>query len=936
LRAPGADSSPPTGLDSLDESALYGELANRGLDDLLKRAMDTDGVSAAQRSAMASISSLHRLENDKNLTDDQRQVLLESVVAGLDQILDALHGDPALIVNEAKVIVEQGVDPQTGILEYWGESDVEKARLRPFAAAALKMYDQAAQLANAQATDLANRITSPDDKLADAWRKASDLAAAAEYQKARMQYALALAMDSNDPHRDALIRQSLKAFSAWDNADSGIQPQVRLIMAKLHVLTGDKDEIAEASKLLNSIILNPDNAISPSPSAEMVFEAQCYSVIADLLAANLSGAESALADATGFQQVHFPDDPDQAAALRLLRYRLLAAKADQSPPGATRDAANTAAVAALAQLIHDFPNLREAIFRQLAARLPANPDLTKLDPMLLLALVDEGRQSIVAARGAAPADTARVQEAAAAAQEILSRLAAGNFPRAQAVDASFLLGIFQENLGQKTAAVNSLLNHVEQFGKDPGSHADVALDRAGALMDELQQGSPADPQVKSLEERFLPIAINPPFNRRELALRYAAILYAQGKWAQAVEYYQLFPASQPPARVLTARYGQMLALRKELEASGLQPEQRAQWTGQIQKLADEIDTLAHNVLQSSASDAEKSQAKSTLAQMSLVAADMTRTEANDPKRVLRLLDGFENSVQGLPNAKELLNGALFLRVQAYMQLGQNNDATQTLVQYLSTTTPDEGEQTVHDLLATLNKDLDQARAEADAARVRNDSAAERVAEANVRQLADNRAILSGFLVKWAAESPDPKIQNYAYIYRRFDADTKRLAGELETDPAARQRDLAAALQLYKDLQSPQNFVLYQAGIKPDSGIDKDYPDPLVTLGIGLIAFDQGDCHTVKSTLGRLIQDEKLGENNDQYWEAAYKLLDCMQKLAKSGDPDTTQAQVQQSLKVLYLIWRDGTGGPKYHDQFEALRKEILPDWTPPPAPAGNS
>jgi hypothetical protein len=246
----------------------------------------------------------------------------------------------------------------------------------------------------------------------------------------------------------------------------------------------------------------------------------------------------------------------------------------------------------------------------------------------------------------------------------------------------------------------------------------------------------------------------------------------------------------------------------------------------------------------------------------------------------------------LPDAKSLISGALFLRVQAYMQLGRDNDATTTLVKYLNTTTPDEGAQTVHDLLAVLNTELEQAR------RAGNTEL--------MRQLADNRAMLSGFLVKWAESSTDPKVHGYSYIYKRFDADTKRLAAELETDPASRQRDLAAAMDLYKRLQSPENVAMYQASL--ESGADKDYPDPLVTLGIGLIAYEQGDCATVKATLGRLIQDEKLGQDNDQYWEAAYKLLDCMNTLANRGDPGTSKADVQKSLKVLYLIWRDETGG----------------------------
>src|SRR5580704_3340073 len=328
-----ADTAPSRGLDGLDDNALYSELADRGLDDLLKRAMDQDHVPPGQRTAVSSMSSLNRLDTEKNLTDDQRQALLDTVVGGVDRILATLHNDPDLILKEAKIIAEHGVDPLTGLLEYWGDSDIEKNRLHPLAEAAFKMYDQAAQVASRQANDLANRITSPDDKLADQWKQASQTAAAAAYQRARMQYALALSLDSTDPQRQALIEQALKAFADWDNADSQIQTPVRLLMAKLHVLTGDKDEIAEGQKLLDSIIDNPDNQISPAPSPEMIFEAKCYKVIAYLTAGDLASAQQSLSKATAYQQSNFPADRDQAAALRLLSYRHLAMRADQLPPG---------------------------------------------------------------------------------------------------------------------------------------------------------------------------------------------------------------------------------------------------------------------------------------------------------------------------------------------------------------------------------------------------------------------------------------------------------------------------------------------------------------------------------------------------------------------------------------------------------------------------
>jgi hypothetical protein len=55
----------------------------------------------------------------------------------------------------------------------------------------------------------------------------------------------------------------------------------------------------------------------------------------------------------------------------------------------------------------------------------------------------------------------------------------------------------------------------------------------------------------------------------------------------------------------------------------------------------------------------------------------------------------------------------------------------------------------------------------------------------------------------------------------------------------------------------------------------------------------------------------------------------MHTLAKAGDPGTKEADVGKSLKILYLIWRDETGGAKYHEKFEELRKEVLPGWVVP-------
>jgi hypothetical protein len=921
----------PGGLDSLGDDALLGELASRGLDDLLNRAFEMDQVPPNRQAALLSMAKLQGLADPK-IDPAQREQMLQDICGSIDQILPNLPADPALLVKDGRIIAEQGVDPNTGIVEYWGNSEAEKARLHPIADAAVKIFSRADDLATAQANDLANRLNGPDDKLAAQWQTANDLAGAAAYQKARMQYALALSMDAGDPARDALIDDTTKSFQLWDNSDSGIQPQVRLLLAKLDVLRGNVDGFTSAKTLLESLTHRPadqnatpdPNAVVPPPTPTLAFEARCFAVIANVEAKDVDGAQVALDDATADQKANFANAADQVVAIRLLQCRVLALKADLAAPGADHDQANTAAVAALNQLLTDYPGLRPVIMRQLAARLPANADLSTMDPLMLATMVDQARQMILAAGNGTIKDQAPLQHGLAAADEILRRYSAGSIPAAQAVEPSLLVGFIEEYLGDKPAAVNALVDHIQRFPSDPNAKDDVALERARVIISDLRQSSTdsgkVDPQVQRLEDRFLPIAINPPFNHLEFALQYAAILYTEEKWAEAVKYYQLVPDTEDPTRLLAARYGEMVALKNEMEDTpGLSSDQKMQLAEQIQSLSGTVKQIADNVIANGPTDADKQKARATLARMSLLAADITRQEQNDPQRVLDLLNGFEDSVQGLPDSQSLMNGALFLRVQAYMQLGRNNDATSALVKYLQAAGANEGAQTVHDLLETLNNDLDRARAAGDTAQI--------------RQLADNRAMLSGFLVKWAAASDDPKIHGLTYIYSRFDADTKRLAATLETDPTQRARDLQAALDLYKQLQSPDNVAMYQAGIDPASGIDKNYPDPMVTLGIGLTAYELGDWQTVKSTLGQLVQDEKLAEDTDQYWEATYKLLDSMHKLAASGDPNTSDGNVAKSLKFLYLTWRDETGGKKWHDKFEQLRKGVIPDW---PVPAASS
>src|SRR5207249_3241356 len=180
---------------------------------------------------------------------------------------------------------------------------------------------------------------------------------------------------------------------------------------------------------------------------------------------------------------------------------------------------------------------------------------------------------------------------------------------------------------------------------------------------------------------------------------------------------------------------------------------------------------------------------------------------------LALLANFEATAQGLPNAPALTERVLYTRIQAYMQLGRTDDATNTLVALLKTKGGAEGIGIVYNILDKLNDELDHARLAGDRARMKT--------------LARNRAQLSGFLIDWAPKNPDPNISKYTYRNTVFDAATKHLAADLEDDAAKRKAGLAAALKLYRELESPESVALYQATLEPKDRTDPPYPDPAV-------------------------------------------------------------------------------------------------------------
>src|ERR1700722_4187550 len=113
-----ADASATNGTGNDD--ALLGELAERGLNDLLERAFITDQVSADRQQAFRLPADLHRLQTDPDLPAAERQQLLARIAQNVDQVVAGAGDNPELLADQGQILIQQGVDPQTGILEYWG------------------------------------------------------------------------------------------------------------------------------------------------------------------------------------------------------------------------------------------------------------------------------------------------------------------------------------------------------------------------------------------------------------------------------------------------------------------------------------------------------------------------------------------------------------------------------------------------------------------------------------------------------------------------------------------------------------------------------------------------------------------------------------------------------------------------------------------------
>lgn len=941
-----------TGLNGLSDDALLTELASRKMQGLLDHAFAVNNVPPDQRGAMLAIPAINRigdLDNPPRL--GERADLFAQVAAGADRVVSSTN-DTKTLVTYAMKLIKGGIEPDANLIDYWGEAPAVQRRLAPLVDAVVKMLKKASELADAQCKALEKQLTNTrNERVEQLWTEADTARTDAMFTLARLRYNEAITRPpgtAGAAARKEAVKAGLDYIQTFDTAESGIQAQVRNRMAKLNMARGDW---GPANDLFETVVngkIDERTKIEPPPGPAEQYEARYFSVVCEMNGGDVARAEKGLQELLDWQKQAVTNPADQenlTAAADVLRYRLLLKQRDKARTPDAKKSFQDKALAVLAQLNEKQPALRGIIAEQLVAVTGDSIDVKTAEPLLLEALVNNAVQESETVaddpKKASPALVSRMRRAVDAAQSLMTRKDPKITPTLVSRMAIFI-PVLHERLGRNLDAANAYMEYVEQNRGTP-DRMKTAFDRAAYLLFELTKdgGDKKDPAVGQAWERFLPLAVD-RFGHKELAFDYANRLRTKQQFAKALKYYGEVPATDK--RHDEAVFRKMLVLVDLLYGVGpdkkplLKGDARAKVVKETLDTAETVKKQSLAVLAAAeANEKDKAFHRNRVAVVTLIQAELAASgEAPDWQRVLSSLDGFEKQSTGLDNEAALNKKVMELRVAAYIQLKQFNQAATTLIALLEKQPGERAQGMVLGVLRRLNEDYDRAIAAGDMAAA--------------GELAKNRSQLSGRLIEWAQNSKDEKVAKDLYLYKRFDAETQRqygatLQGDDRTAQLKRAMDAYAALRSPENVASYKNFVLERKKANPQDKTDPEAADPAVMLGMALCSYDLQDWKTAATELKKLRfsgklgvrtrteTDEKTGEQrvvpNDQYWEAMYKYYSAVNEWAKADAANAdAQAELGAVKKLLlrdYVAGPDEVGGDKWREPFEKLRKQLLPE-----------
>ena len=911
------------GLDSLDDDRVLTELAGRAMIELLRHAIETQGVSEERRQALLARISLSRLQGDQLLSTVERRELVLDVVANAQRAASE-STDAQLLFEQAQLLISRGVDEEARLLEYFGDNPQVRQYLLPVTKGVIAMLQRAIELFQAQADEIGNRIVGPNDLASRQWQQADAATQRARDYRAFADYYLVLGLDPTDPTRLQVADALIEKVQPADNDQNPRRTFVQGYLGKVALARGNDQGLQLARQYLEAVL-------AASSDVKELFDAHYFRTVVEIEDRNFEEARNQFQRFVAWFAAQ--EMPERKPLTLVLEYRLADAESQYGPTEG-RAAAASRAAKLVVELVEQHEEYRGIVTQQLLSRVEAGSDLAVMPPLLLDAVVDRGRTEaallaqqktrIDAGLSTAPsqgrvADVAIIEQGIAAAEELLRRAEKGD-PEANPTMVArnaFLRGLMLDILDRKLEAAEAFVDFDKVAGADTQQRI-AALRRALGIVEELRPQSQGATlaRVDALEGRLLPLLVGPPVNDKSRAFELANRLHRLGELEGASSYYKQVPPGDP--RSLDAAYLLVVAENTRLiEMSPTSP-RRATAALELPRLAQRCLEQLQAAMQQ-AEGAARDAYRERVARVKVILARLALLEARDPNAALPWLRDIENDVQGLSDGEEILAAALPLRFQATAVAGNIEQATQDLLSLLERSDARRGLSYIGQFRDSIN------RAMADA-EMRGDSLAR-------WQLVQTRAAVTPRLVEWIEQKNDPEFAKYAYNFRRFDAETQYQAAMMANDRDERNARLRKALDAYRILGSAENLGRYRELLEtltPEQRQAVAY-DRDVVFAVANIHYELGEYSEARVFYGRLLADRAIGNAtrtiemdgimrtvpNDAFWELQLKWIRTNMALGNPPEP------LRQQMRNLIAVYGDSLGGNAWQSAFVTLKAELL-------------
>ena len=910
----------PPGLAALDDGRVLTELAGRGLEDLLRHALDAQGVPEDERNPLLANIALARLTGGEAISATERRELVLDLVRNVDELV-ADEVDPSqagtragLLMQQAQVLIDQGVGEEVRLLEYFGDNPDRRRYVRPVAEAVATMLTRAGELFGDEADRLEDLISSPDDRRIEQAKELRQQAQQAGQLALFADYYRLLAMDPDDTARIDLGDRLTDRVKPLDTDRNPSRAFVQQFLGKLSLARGGEIGRDRARDYFEAAIASGANG-----PAQQLFDSYFGRTIVEAEARQPEVAMEQLSRFEGwFEGVAGELEPLQPLML-VAKFRVADAASRSGVSSDARAAADARARQLLTQLVDTYESYRPVVTQQLLARVDAETDLGELSPLVLDALVDRGRAE--AARlaesegdaNAPAADRELIERAIAAAGELVRRGGGGSgeIDATILARAGYLRGLMLQLLDRPAEAAEAYLAFGEMAAAKPEQRLSAyrrTLGIVDALRADGSAGGDAAVRADEIEAALLPVLVD-EFGDTTRAFDLANRLHRTGELERAIDYYRKVPDDDP--RKPDARYLVVIAQSQRLAELPEGDAKRAALLADLPGLGEAA--LADLESRPEAAYRERAvRLRLTLARLALV-------EREEPEEALALLSDIERRAAEVEGGESIVEQALPLRFQATAAAGQIDEATADLLRLLDSSDAQRGLAFISQFRETLNRAYERAS-------VRGD----RAAMARVMQ---TRAAVTPKLVEWIEQSNDPAYRRYVYNFRRFNAETQLQAALLTDDPAERRRRLEGARNTFADLESPDNLRQYRGLLEGLSYAQRQQVpyDREVVLNLGRVAYELEDWAEARSRFARLLADRSLGGPtvvedrdgvavqvpNDDFWETQLKFV--RSSLANG----VGEEQMARHLRQLRVIHGNALGGRRWQREFAALSGELL-------------